>query len=74
MSCCVGFGASKQLIEDIVKRYHPRDYKIFVAHRYALEGITYKVRVGVVVKPDVDKNTQMFEDLMKPKSQNRTKR
>ena len=65
MSCCVGFDASKQIIEDIVKTYHARDYKIFVAHRYATEGITYKVQVGVVVKPDVEKNTQMFEDFMK---------
>ena len=66
MSCCVGFEDSKALIENIVKVYHPTDYKIFVAHRYAIDhGTTYKVRVGVVVKPDVDLNTSMFEDFIK---------
>ncbi len=65
MPCCIGFEASKAIIEDVVKQYHPSDYKIFVAQRDAEEGMTYKVRVGVVVKPDVDKNTQMFEDFIK---------
>lgn len=65
MGCCLGFESSKAKIVEIVERYYESDYKIFIAHRYAIEGITYKVRVGVVVKPDVSKNTEMFEDLMK---------
>ncbi len=65
MGCCLGFEASKEKITSIVESYHPSDYKMFVAHRYATEGITYKVRVGVVVKPDLSKNTEMFEELIK---------
>ena len=65
MSCCVGFAASKQIISDICEQYHPQDYKIFVAHRVATEGLTYKVQVGVVVTPDVSKNTEMFEAFIK---------
>lgn len=65
MSCCVGFEASKQIIADICETYHPNDYKIFVAHRVATEGLVYKVQVGVVVKPDVSVNTQMFEAFLK---------
>ncbi len=64
MSCCLGFEASKEKIEEIVRRYHEKDYKLFVAHRYVTEGITYKVKIGVVVKPDLSKNTEMFEELM----------
>jgi hypothetical protein len=68
MSCCVGFAQTKQRIESVVEAFYPDDYKIFAISREALADITYKIRLGVVVKPDVDKNTSMFEELKKLES------
>jgi len=68
MGCCVGFAAIKTEIEAVVAQFHPTDAKTFVAHRSGMDGLNYKVHLGVVVKPDVDKNTQMFEALKKLES------
>lgn len=68
MSCCVGFAQTKQRIESTVEAFHPGDYKIFIISRETTADITYKIRLGVVVKPDVDKNTSMFEELKKLES------
>ncbi len=65
MDCCLGFTKAKAVIEGICIKYYPSDYKIFVASRQARQGIGYSVRLGVVVKPDVMKNTEMFEDFTK---------
>lgn len=69
MSCCVGFLAAKEQIAQVAEQYHPGDYKIFVANRTATGGIGYKVTVGLVVKPDLEKNTALFEDLLKLQAQ-----
>lgn len=71
MSCCVGFAAVKSEIETVVRRYHPSDFKIFVADRTALGGLAYKLTVGIVVMPDVEKNTQLFEALLALQAQSR---
>ena len=64
MSCCLDFETQKSTIENVIKQYHT-DYKIFVPRRIATGGIEYKIIVGIVVLPDVDKNTQLFESLIK---------
>jgi len=64
VSCCLDFESQKSTIENIIKQYHT-DYKIFVPRRIATGGIAYKIIVGIVVLPDVDKNTQLFEALLK---------
>ncbi|RLC87221.1 MAG: hypothetical protein DRI37_06355 [Chloroflexi bacterium] len=56
------------MIETVVKQFHFGDYKIFIAHRIGMDGLNYKVHLGVVVQPDVDKNTEMFEALKRLES------
>ena len=68
MGCCLGFDAIKTEVVAVIEQFHPLDYKTFVAHRSGMDGLLYKVHLGVVVKPDVDKNTQMFEALKKLES------
>ena len=70
MSCCVGFLSVKEKIAQVAEQYHPGDYKIFVASRTATGAISYKVTVGLVVKPDLEKNTALFEALLKLQAQN----
>jgi len=71
VSCCVGFAAAKEAIAQVVAQYHQDDYKIFVANRTANGGINYKVTVGIVVQPDVDKNTELFEALLRLQAQSK---
>ena len=68
MSCCLGFAESREKIEEVVRQYHPKDFKIFVPRRIATGGLGYKMIVGIVVLPDVQKNTQLFEALLKLQS------
>ncbi len=64
MSGCIGFAAAKAKVIEVIEHYHPNDYKVFVAGRSPEELYTAKVTLGVVVRPDVDKNTTMFEDFI----------
>lgn len=65
MACCVSYDTAKAQIEEIVKKYYPYDYKFFAPRRTPTGGITYKIELGLVVLPDADKNTQIFEELLK---------
>ena len=64
MGCCVSYEVAKATIEEIVQRYHPQDAKIFLARRESSGGLERKVQVGVVVKPDDMKNSQMFDEFI----------
>jgi len=63
MSCCITYDEALAKIEEIATKYHPNDYKIFVAKREG-KGIIRKTQIGLVVKPNDIKNTSMFEELM----------
>ena len=58
--CCLSFAEAKAKIKEIVESYHPDDYKIFIARREAL-GIAETKHLGLVVKPDDEKNDEMFK-------------
>jgi len=68
MSCCLDFAGAKNSIEEIVKK-HTDDYKIFIIKRDAKSAIEYTVTIGVVVLPDIEVNTSMFEELLGLNSQ-----
>jgi len=67
MSCCVGFETTKAAIEAAFEA-ETTDWKAFIVSRDGDEGLNYKVRIGVVVTHDIDRNTRIWEALLKMQS------
>jgi len=70
MGCCADYSEAKTIVENIVKAYHPVDYKIFVARREARGNIII-YSMGVVVLPK-EENNAMFKELVDLQSNSST--